>query len=58
MKKYRKSVKILQKKLKKNRVFSFTWKNALLESKIIMIEKYKRLLVETVLTSFLLQIYK
>jgi hypothetical protein len=30
MKKFEKSVKILQKNLKKNRVFSFTWKNGLL----------------------------
>lgn len=37
MKKFEKSVKNLQKNLKKNKVFSFTWKNGF--------EKYKRLLV-------------
>lgn len=52
MKKFEKNVKILQKILKKNRVFSFTWKMLCFESKIVMVEKYKILLVETVLTAF------
>lgn len=41
MKKFEKSVKILQKNLKKNRVFSFIWKMLCLESKIIMVENTK-----------------